>query len=219
MRILTLAALGALLGSSCGQESLFKRTDGEPVAIQLKGNGAPSGSHFNLNLIGVPKSKSADMTGNKGHRIFISLEGKSRILLGEGDFQVLDANGTDGSAKFQLPAPDPDGDGVTTYSVFARPLGKPGGSSEITTCATDPVTGDEICSLETLVSTRTKGKQSFSNVSKELLSISADIDGDGTIERVSLFDDALQDYLWDVDNNGLRVLQLRFYPVSSDLNQ
>src|SRR5689334_15021270 len=97
------------------------------------GNGAPSGAHYNLNIIGVPKDKSADMTGDNGHRIFVKLGGNTKINLAEGDtFQVLDANGTDGSASFQLPDPDPDNDGVTAYSVYARALGKPGGSSVTT---------------------------------------------------------------------------------------
>lgn len=182
------------------------------------GNGAPSGSHYNLNIIGVPKSKSADMSGSSGHRIFVPLEGKSQILLGEGSFQVLDANGTDGSAKFQLPNPDPENDGYTVYSVYARALGKPGGSSTTTTCATDPVTGEVYCSTESMVMVRTKGKQSFSNVSRELLYMYVDLDGDGTIERVPLFDDRLQDYFWSYDNNGLKLLQLRFYPISTNVN-
>jgi hypothetical protein len=39
------------------------------------------------------------------------------------------------------------------------------------------------------------------------------VDGDGVTEQVSLFDDALEDFFWQVDNNGLRLAQLRFYPV------
>jgi hypothetical protein len=41
----------------------------------LTGNGAPSGSHYTLNIIGVPKVKTADMTGNNGGRIFVLLNG------------------------------------------------------------------------------------------------------------------------------------------------
>lgn len=207
--------------TACGSEAdLTQLGDDAPAGDDLSlGNGAPSGSHFNLNIIGVPRGKSASLTGNQGRRIFIALEGTSRILLKEGaEFLVLDANGTDGSASFQLPSPDADGDGVTTFSVFARPLGKPGGSSRITTCATDPVTGEPICSLNTLVSVRTKGKTSFTNVSRQLLFLDADIDGDGVVDRLSLFDPALQDFLWQVDNAGLRLLQLRFYPIATDVN-
>lgn len=186
------------------------------------GNGAPSGSHYNLNLIGVAKDKTADMDGNNGHRIFVNLDGKTKINLIEGeDFQVLDANGTDhDGAAFQLPNPDPDGDGTTVYSVYARALGKPGGSSITTTCATgagdDGIFGtaddEEICSVITLELTRTKGKSRFENVSKELLYIYADVDGDGVLDRVALFDDSLQGYFWDYDNSGLKIAQLRFYP-------
>ena len=86
----------------------------------IKGNGAPSGAHYNLNIIGVPKGKTADMTGGSGRRIFVPLTGKCNIKLSEGAFQVLDANCTDNNqATFQLPNPDPENDGITEYSVWA----------------------------------------------------------------------------------------------------
>jgi hypothetical protein len=101
------------------------------------------------------------------------------------------------------------------YSVFARALGKPGGSSITTTCATDPDTDEEVCSVISLELTRTKGRSRFENVSRELLYIYADLDDDGDLERVPLFDDALQGYFWDYDNNGLKLVQLRFYECST----
>jgi hypothetical protein len=182
------------------------------------GNGALSGAHYNLNIIGVPKNKTADMTGSSGHRIFVPLAGKTKILLSQGDFAVLDANGTDGSAAFQLPNPDPANTGITTYSVYARALGKPGGAATIATCATDPTTGEEVCSTLTYLAVRSTGKSSFTNVSNELLYIYADLNQDGVAERYPLFDDRLQDYFWSYDNNGLKVLQLRFYQVSTNVN-
>ncbi len=208
------------IGLSDAEQIEFEMAYADAVAVVngLKGNGAPSGSHYNLNIIGVAKDKTAEMTGNSGRRIFVALSGQSKILLAEGDFQVLDANGTDGSAKFQLPDPDPENDGVTSYSVFSRALGSPGGSSTMTTCATDPSTGDEYCSIYSSVSIRTKGKSKFTNVSRELLYAYVDLDGDGSVERYQLFNDALVDYYWDYTNNGLRLLQLRFYPVPTDVN-
>jgi hypothetical protein len=192
--------------------------DANAVVSHMTGNGGFSGAHYNLNIIGVPKEKSADMSDNNGHRIFVSLDGHTKILLSEGEFAVLDANGTDGTAIFQLPAPDPDNDGVTEYTVFARALGKPGGSSTMTTCATDVETDQEYCSIYSSIQIRSKGKSSFSNVSRELLYIFADLDGDGTVERYPLFDEALKDYFWSYDNNGLKLLQLRFYEVPTDVN-
>jgi hypothetical protein len=198
------------------------------------GNGAPNGAHYSLNIIGVPKDRTADMTGAQGHVIFVKLDGKSTIWLCEAGvdagcqdasgFQVIDANGTDtNGAVFALPNPDPDGDGMTVYSVFARALGQPGGSSITTTCATGP--GDDgdlgtaddevICSEIKMELTRDKGQSKFANVSKYLLYIYADIDGDGSLERVGLFDDRLYGYFWEYDNKGLRLAQLRFYQCAT----
>lgn len=180
--------------------------------LQTGGNNAPSGAHYELNIIGVPKGKTADMT-SPGHRIFVSLTGNTKIMLNQGsDFVVLDGNGTDGTASFQLPNPDPTNSGTTKYSVYARAVGTPGGSASMSTCATDPKTGTIVCSNLTYVAV--KGTK-FQNVSAELLYIYADLDGDGVAERYPLFDSRLQDFFWNYDNNGLKVLQLRFYQQST----
>ena len=206
--VFTLAATGCALDAPESDD-----------AVVLAGNGAPSGPHFNLNLIGVPKEKSPSLDGGDGRRIFVPLFGTAKILLAEGDFAVLDANGTDGTASFQLPSPDPDGDGVTSYSVFVRALGKPGGRQTLTSCATDPLTGEEVCSVGSAVLVRESGRQRFTNFSRELLFVTADIDGDGDVDRVPLFGDQLQDFFWQVDNQGLKLAQMRFYEVPTDVNQ
>jgi len=184
------------------------------------GNGCPSGAHYNLNIIGMSKAKNVDPASitSDGHRIFVSLGSKdnaatTKILLEQGpDFAVLDYDGTDGSAKFQLPNPDPDNDGITSYTVYLRVLGKPGGKIRMTTSATDPNVGEIVSDLR-LVSVREKGQMKFANVSAQLLYIYAWIYDAGvwTYQRVPLFSDLLQDYLWSYDNNGVRIAQLRFY--------
>ncbi|MBC5774741.1 hypothetical protein H8S95_11760 [Pontibacter sp. KCTC 32443] len=223
-QLFALLAIPALFTVGCSEDQdIAPSADlSASKAALATGNGAPSGAHYGLNIIGVPKGKTATMDGNSGHRIFVALDGNSKILLAEGEeFKVLDANGTDGDgAKFQLPNPDPDNDGTTVYSVWARSLGTPGGSSVMTTCATDPTITDDpttpedeslVCSTDNLVSVRSKGKSTYTNVSRDLLYIYADLDGDGTDERYPLFDDRLEDYYWNYDNNGLKVLSLRFY--------
>lgn len=204
------------------------------AANGVTGNGSPNGAHYNLNIIGVAKNKIADLTDSNRHTIFVTLDGKSTIWLCEAgvdvgctnvtDFAVIDGNGTDSNgATFALPNPDPDHDGSTVYSVFARALGKPGGSSVTTTCATGPgldgvlgTADDElVCSLIQLELQRDAGKSKFDNVTKYLLYIYADIDGDGDLERVSLFDDSLRGYFWDYDNKGLKLAQFRFYECAT----
>lgn len=245
--LLIASALACSDGSGSGGSRLLA-PDGR---ASFTGNGAPSGSHFNLNIIGVPQDKTADMTGSDGHSIFVqlvggdaasSLDGKdfntisklNKIFLfpapaGE-SFQVLDRNATDASgASFQLPA-----DVSTNWTVWARALGKPGGSANMTTCATvdvtDPVTGattpEVECSLATLsIPPRTKNSK-FSNVSADLLFISIVVDPTtnaglatclgvttATTVTLPLFNGCLQNFFWNYQNNGLKLLQLRFYPA------
>lgn len=207
------AAIASLAAAAC----TAPQEDGDATMIgsSLAGNGAPSGAHYNLNIIGVSNPKSADMTGSNGRAIFVPLTGSTKINLSQGDFAVLDANGTDGTAAFRLPSPDPNNTGTTTYSVWARALGKPGGSASMQTCATDVATGELYCSVYTSVMTRSKGGSQFTDVSRELLYIYADLDGDGKVTRYPLFSDALADYFWSYSNNGLKLAQLRFYAVPS----
>jgi hypothetical protein len=177
------------------------------------GNNAPSGAHYNLNLIGV-EYKGAPMDNNNGRRIFVKLWGTTKIYLTEGDFKVLDANGTDSNgAAFQLPAADADCDGYSDYSVFVRALGQPGGGAVMTTCLYDKQTLEEYCSSESVTTPlqRSPGKSTFSNVTKELLTVLYDIDDDGDLDRTPLFGDDSYGYLWDYENSGLRLAQLRFY--------
>ena len=184
------------------------------ASVATTGNGAPSGPHYNLNIIGVPKDKTADMTGSNGHVIFVRLSGTVKILLSPGDFAVLDKNGTDGTASFQLPNPDPTGSGVTAYSVYARALGKPGGQATATSCVTDPTTTETFCSTESVMLVRSTGKSTFENVSKQLLTVCLDTNFDGVCDtRQSLFASSTLDYLWNYDNTGLKLAQLRFYQL------
>lgn len=212
--VLTLAASELIAPNSA------VRAENSTLAMLSPGHGGPHGPHYNLNIIGVPKDKTADMEGNQGHRIFVKLWGKSKILLAEGDdFQVLDANATDGNGgKFQLPDPVPEDDLVTTYVVYARALGTPGGWSYTTTCYEDEY-GEVVCSGDTLRLVRSRGQSKFQDVSKKLLTLWVDTDDDGIPDtRVGLFDDEAYQYFWDYDNEGLKLAQLRFYPISEDLS-
>lgn len=175
------------------------------------GNGAPSGAHFNLNLIGFSNGDNIkSTTGTSGKVIFVPLSGTCKIDLSMGPFKVLDNNCTDGTdAAYQLPNPDPENDGITTYSVFVRALGKPQAADQNTymkTCAYDPVADETVCSVTYVTLHRSTGQQQFSNVSKELLYVY--YDG----KRVPLFGAGLEDFYWQYDNNHLRLAQLRFYP-------
>ena len=135
---------------------------------------------------------------------------------------------------------DPDGEPSTllpceeedpqlAYEVFARGLGGPG-SATMTTCATETVDTDgdgvleTICSTENVVLVRNPstlgGRTKFTNVTQQLTSLNVcfDTNTDPLIEdidcfRYALFRDEFQDWFWDYANSGLRLAQIRFYPI------
>jgi len=173
------------------------------------GNGGPSGPHYTLNIHGVDKGQG--FNGNNQNDIFVPLWGNCKINLTEGDFQVLQPDCVNNPpAEFQLPNPDPGNTGTTVYSVYARALGKPLGSSTTTACFTDTTTGYNYCSVYQMVLSRNFGPNKFTNVSQDLLYVYSC--QNGTIVRDSLFDNSNYDFYWSYDNNGLRLAQLRFYP-------
>jgi hypothetical protein len=123
---------------------------------------------------------------------------------------------------------------TASYQVWARALGKPGGSAVSTTCAT--VQGELQCSLENVVMTRTGRKSVFADVTNQMTSMVIGfcqddvvtiagvqycvdplnpVPGSGDVEwtRVALFAGNTQDWFWNFDNNGLRLAQLRFYEL------
>ena len=197
-----------------------------------------NGAHYNLNIIGVENPKTAPMTGSDRHTIFVGLGKKSsvtsNIYLAPGPFDVCDGNAFDAAhsctgdvianqgAVFQLPCDSavptasgcPGGTFSADYQIWGRALGKPGGSVSIKTCGTDD-TGALVCSTGSALFTRGKGKSGFFDVTTSLTTVNAcfDVAGVLTCETVSLFDPVLQDYFWQYSNNGLRLLQLRFYPL------
>ena len=234
-------------------------------AYAQTGNGAPSGSHYNLNIIGVDKGKTATMTGSDRHTIFVQLGTTGSVdakrsyiyLVPSATFAVCDGNAFDAAydcagnqikplgAVFALPcntnisAPtngdvnllspcDPtDTIPDASYAVFARGLGKPGKNGTdpyavMTTCATDVSTGELVCSTENTLDVgalvRKTGKTVFQDVTKELTSLNVCVTDPTTLvvtcTRYALFDSAFIDFFWQYDNFGLKLAQLRFYPVT-----
>jgi len=195
------------------------------AAGQETGNGAISGKHYNLNLISVNKTDQLPNDENNGNRIFVNFEGRSRIYLVpnvNGIFNVLDADATDGKAKFTLPAPenmyDANGTclGTGNYRIFVRVVGTPGGAGKLSACGESynetTMTTETLCSMDNVTLTRTRTPK-FTDVTRQLTTVYADFDVDGTSDRINIFDPMFEDYLWAYDNSGLKNVQLRFYPI------
>ena len=188
-------------------------------ALAGNGNGAPTGPHFNLNIIGVKNTTNFSAScGGGGNVIFVPLFGKSKILLSPGPFAVLNGNGVAcPPAQFQLPPPGVVSTSTQVYSVWARVEGIPKGTGLITACGTDTTTTPPtiVCSTGETISTRDLKTNHFEDVSSELLQVCGLIAG--TVQCVPLFSSSLTTFLWSYDNNGNKILQLRFYPCPTSL--
>jgi hypothetical protein len=211
-------------------------TTGGMVANAASTNPHPD---YLLNIIGVESGKTADMTDSQRRTIFVDLNGPSKIELIAGDFEVIDGNATKGSpAVFALPDPDEDNDGILdgAYTVSVRPLGTPGGKVTIATCADlldleleESLSGrnrksvldpDAYCTLDEfdVELERKRGKSDWGDVTEELLTIAFEInihDADGIIigtevVTIPLFDSRLEGEFWEYNNDGMRLVQVRF---------
>jgi hypothetical protein len=279
MRMSPIALVASLAFVAACSDSPTTPAKASPLtSSKTLGNGFPEGGHdYRLNIIGVPKDKTADMDNNNGRRIFVQLQstnevtspgGKNNQLAlskinhiylcnstnGENDvsspdcdnywqtnynqFGVLDANATDADgAILALPDPCADADPTTActpgYRIYARALGKPGGNATITTCADETGLGfdgtDDIWCGSNGINMEAKGGQKAIEVTDNLLRLTITVDettdpglaaclGDDRVgpelETVYLFDNCLENYFWNYDNNGLKLLELRFYSAS-----
>jgi len=214
------------------------------VAVAGVGNSIPKGlrgEHYTLNIIGVELKEDKDKAvgDSKGHTLFVPLWGKCKINMTQdpdGEFKVVDRNGTDGVAEFNI-APG-------YYNVFAAALGKPNRGVRITSWGEfeDALAegGTVLLDLGVVDLTREKGKSPQSvNISElffvdVMLCLETGEDADGNAICVKwveytdywVFDiDELLGYYWDYDNTnnpdegligGLKLLQVRFYPCTLD---
>ena len=175
-----------------------------------------NGEHYNLNIIG--KERHADVGDSSGHTMFVLENGKTRIYMTQdldlGEFKVVDRNGLDGRAEFNI-APG-------HYNIYAIALGKPGGKVKICANAnfTDAVEGTKLILLGCVDISRERRKPQSENIN-ELFYVDVtltifDEESGETVEVVYedfwVFDiPELLDYYWDYDSDGLKLLQVRFY--------
>lgn len=127
----------------------------------------------------------------------------------------------------------------TCYEVFIRELGGPcakvidtdgdgvgDACATLQTCGIEDLGADgiagtaddtKVCSTESVLLVRNKGKPEWDNVTKELTSLCLDTDLNGVCDtRVELFENDFEEVFWEFTNTKLRRAQLRFYPTAGD---
>ncbi len=197
------------------------------------------GKHYGLNILGVAKGK--EVGDSKGHTMFVKLNGHTKIIMTQaedGEFLVVDRNGTDGTAEFNI-APG-------YYNVYAIARGRPGGKAKLEASGEfqDALDGSVVFLLGTVNLTRDKKSPQSLNIN-ELLYVDVTLctaifdptpgspnSGDEVcIETTTYTDtwvfdiDELLAYWWDYYNgedpdgnpvDGIKQLQVRFYPCTLD---
>lgn len=222
---------------------------------QYIGNGFPSGKHYNLNIIGVPRDKEVPtMTGSNRHTIFVPLNSgedvdrqvKIKYVTNpdENEFRVVDGNATDDNeAVIQVPFEYCDletydnCEDLLSFMVFARGLGKPGpdvGAIVTAECEYIKEVVDTAGTLDlecedTLVlgefEVRRPGKKPITQDITDIFRADGCLDyddsgycdkGDLQFRNLWIFNiPDLESYMWDYDNNGLKLMQVRFYETTS----
>ena len=214
------------------------------------GNDNMVGKHFQVNLIGVPQDKIADMQDTSRRAIFVPLDSgedvgrKVKIKYVAGDsFLVVDGNATDdNTAIIQVPheyCDDYTGgcDDLVAFDVYAIALGKPyGGALVSAECnytlkvvdgdGTEGLTCEDTLLMGSFELTRSKGKPKVEDITdifraEGCLDVAEDDgsfsgtceSGDIEFRNLWIFNiEELADYMWNYDNNGLKLMQVRFYP-------
>jgi hypothetical protein len=193
-----------------------------------------NGPHFNLNLIGKKTDWSGGGSYNNPdrHTIFVpedtstfsyalpdgtiqsgSIKLEFTQTTGE-DFAVLDGNAfDDGVASFQL--------AKGRYQVYIVSRAKPGFSTDINALVyfTDNLTQTQWMSLLVGEITVTRKWQDatplfyVSDAEENTLGITADTWVFDYLDMLAAAGYGDGEYFWDYDNNGNKLVQVRFYPV------
>jgi hypothetical protein len=196
-----------------------------------------NGAHYNLNIIGVPHNKTADMTDSNRHTIFVPL-GENGVpksvkiyVVRNTDnpekFQVLDGNACDeDGATIAVPYEDY---GTLSFNVYATPLGKPNGQAKVNATVTfdEGTYGGLLMDSFSLKRENGQGKKGPKplDISRIFRATGwIDVCGemgvedpcDITFTNVWVFNvPTMLQYLWDYHNEGLKLMQVRFYPTTS----
>ena len=198
-----------------------------------------SGPHYNLNIIGVPHDKTVpDMTGSNRHTIFVPLQSGGDVgrkvsinYVAGTEFRVIDGNATDDNeATIEVPSAEW---GNLSFEVYAVGLGKPNGVAIVTAeCAIDDLIGECVDALLldsfTVKRTRDNGPAKnkpqlvdITDIFRATGCIDVIIDGvctagDIGFKNIWIFNiPELEYYLWDYENNDLKLMQVRFYETTS----
>jgi hypothetical protein len=185
------------------------------------GNGFPSGPHYNLNILGKEPNWQYDPLEEGNNTIFVLLNNKSEIIMKPAkgtEFLVTDADAVhkDKRAEFEIPynksLQDP------AYDVYVRARGKPGGYVNISAGWINTTTNDTYIFLGPVPMLGHNGKGKSKPVAQSINELFYVTLGDGSTYWIfdhPEYNQTLSEYFWNYENNGCKLLQVRFYENTS----
>ena len=169
------------------------------------GNGAPSGKHHNLNIIGVPKEMNDNFDGGNGSRIFVSRTGQTLFYVYGGDaYEVKDHDGTDG--KVGKPGMGYDNAGIVFPYAAGTGSEGDGGAWQVEIWVR--LVGPKDSSI--------RMKSEYFDGSEWLLVREFDLSKSSkfSLKTGDLLKDGYKDIIWTLNpTNKFRNLQMRIYEV------
>lgn len=206
----------------------------------ITGSGAPSGPHWNINIIGHPKGGIGG-DYSSGHSIMIPLRNVAsrgdlvcdvdgvqlvddiapkwetseptgaKIYFVPGDhFEIIDRDATDSDGATIMVPVDP-ATGDIKFDVYMRVLGKPNQCMNIKAYAYDLEQNLWFLAGTVYVSRKT-GKSTFVRAN-DLFRVWFCLVADcsNTASNLSVFNDVFESYFWSILNDGTRLVQVRLY--------
>ena len=237
---LSFVAVSAMAGKPA---PVVEESNGMPSGAHFQFNmiGHPNGIEADENSNGrtimIPLEAvrgSADVTCADGTTFTNSLEGESnwqqtaepkgvKIIFTAGtSYEITDRDATDGEASVVLDTAASTGtDGELTtndFEVYIRVLGKPSQCMKIDGYV-EVDTGGWLHTGN--ISLSKNGRPTAEKVT-DMFTVDWCVDGDLATDgqscskyvEYSVFDNLFGEYFWDVQNNGTKIVQVRFYPIA-----
>ena len=201
------------------------------------GHAAPSGPHWNINIIGHPKGGIGG-DDSSGHSIMIPLKNVppgvqltcpdengvviiddqgetgnteptgARIYFVAGDhFEIIDRDATDGNGAKIMVPVEGE---VIQFDVYMRVLGKPNTCMNINAYAYD-LEQNLWYQAGTVYVSRKTGKSTFVRANELFTVCIWDSVQQKCVDYRSVFNNLFESYFWSILNDGTRLVQLRLY--------
>ncbi len=194
-----------------------------------KGNGFPSGPHYNLNIIAKKPNWQFNASEDGNNTIFVRLDNKSQIIMTPSkheEFKVTDPDAVHkekGKYDAEFEIPWNQSLRYPAYDVYVRARGKPGGHVNISAGVinlTDNTTWLTLGTVPMLSHTKGKGKpKPGTQCINDIFYVPVTNESGNTsiywIFDHPEYDPELFEYFWNYDNHGCKLLQVRFYENTS----